>query len=120
MVRMGRLMVGSSTCAVVWTLHGGEKGELHCLLHLKWTPGSHPILVMVTCMDSLLVLGEMSSTEELEGHLSQPSEHPVRNERERCQHAHGVHSMEVCLELEDLCSLESHRLVTPGCSRGEA
>lgn len=119
MVRMGRLMVGSSTCAVVWILHGGETGELHCLLQWCLTRRSHPTLVMENCTGLQLMFGEMSSTKVLEGHLSQPSAHLVRNEMERCQPGHGVHLMEACLELEDLCSLESHRLVTLECSREE-
>ena len=66
-----------------------------------------------------LVLGEMPSTEVLGGHLSRPSERLVQNGTGRCQHEHGAHLLEACLELEDLCSPGSHRLVTLECSREE-
>lgn len=116
---MVRLMMGSSTCAVVWIPHGGETGELHCLLHWHSTRESHPTLVMETCKGLQLELGEMSLTAVLEGHLSRPSERLVRNEMERCQHARGVHLLELCLKSEDLCSPGSHRLATLECSREE-
>lgn len=71
-------------------------------------------------MGLVTVLALMSLTKELEGHQGQPLGPLERSGMERCQHdlEHGVHSVEVCLELEGLCSLGSHRLVTLGYSHG--
>lgn len=71
-------------------------------------------------MDLVMVLDVMSLTKELVGHRGQPLGLLERSGMGRClhDHEHDVHSVEVCLELEGLCSLGSHRLATLGYSHG--
>ena len=118
MVRTVRWLADSLKRVAALIPHEDETEVQHYFERWNCSHRSRQCLVMETYMDLEMALGGMSLTEAPEGHRDRPLVLLVRNEMEQCLHEHGERSVEVYLELEGLCNLESHRLVTREYSRG--